>query len=89
MQQVKANTEYQSETVITYSYTGARRLAMVNKAFIILQSLYYDNISKCSLTTSLHNLPTSLLIITTCLNAVNLCHYIEQERKKKSEGYQE
>jgi len=91
MQQVKASTEYHSETVINpYSYTGARRLAAVNIAFVILQSLCHDNISKCSLTTSLHNLPNSPLIITACLDAVNLCHYVEQERKKKkSEGYQE
>jgi hypothetical protein len=90
MQQVKASTEYHSETVITpYSYTGARSLAMVTTAFVILQSLCHDNISKCSLTNSLHNLPNSLLIITACLDAVNLCHYVQQERKKKSEGYQE
>lgn len=91
MQQVKASTEYHSETVITpYSYTGTRRLVTVTTAFVILQSLCHDNISKCSLTISLHNLPNSLFIITACLDAVNLCHYVEQERKKKkSEGYQE
>jgi len=90
MQQVKASTEYHSETVITpYSYTGARRLATVTIAFVILQSLCHDNISKCSLTTSLHNLPNSLLIIAACLDTVNLCHYVEHKRKKKSKGYQE
>jgi hypothetical protein len=46
-QQVKASNKYESETVITpYLDTGARRMATVTTAFVILQSLCHDNISK-------------------------------------------
>ena len=85
MQQVKASTEYHSETVITpYSYTGARRLATVTIAFVILQSLSRQYLKVLS-----HHFfaqPSQLIAYNHCLSwcceSLSLCTARKEEEEK-------